>query len=464
MSADVPGGATCPPGIPLGHQFSAPNLLDGNVNTVWPTNPNAPHHEIVTLYGIYGQDEQHDPLAMLHYNQGISLAGNIKPLCSDGSTQNCPDSMRKIVFVGFGFSNCDIEFCGGDADAWQGQDTNLQAIAGEPCATKCNNPGNPDPTKHPWLEPTNPFDTVTQSFLYQVYQPIPQLVDSHVIVFDGALGQQSLERWDPTAIGYYTSNDCKFPGLPQHDPECNYDRVAQDLNNNGFAEAQVQAILIKGAVNFPRCDLSGLHCVSGVTEPDAYTAERYLGDIVRYLKCCKADGTPRYPNLKQVFITSRTYGGYAKNTGTQGGQFAGCVSPEPYAFEEAFAVRRLIVAQISQAGGGNPPVDGYAGAVKYPDNAPWFDWGPYLWTNGDQGRSDGLLWCNGQTAGNCRNRPRDVRYGDLTNDMQQQMFWGDYTHPSQSGAEKVAGKLVEFIGAKPGVPGSPFITPWILPH
>lgn len=28
----------------------------------------------------------------------------------------------------------------------------------------------------------------------------------------------------------------------------------------------------------------------------------------------------------------------------------------------------------------------------------------------------------------------------------------------------MAQKLVEFIGAQPGAPGSPFVTPWILPH
>lgn len=327
---DAPAGRTCPPHIPLDHQFSATPLLDGTTTTIYPSDPGAAYHEIVTLYGSVGQDEQHDPLALNHYNQGLFLASQIKPLCPSGT--NCAPSAKKIVFLFFGFSNCDIELCGGKTDAWQGTTSN-QAIAGQPCATVCNNPTANPTSQHPWNDPTNPADTVTHSFLYQVYQPTPQLVDSHVIIFDGAMGQQSLERWDPTAIGFYSHNTCFFPGhtLPPNDPECNYDRVMQDLNTNGFTEAQVQAIFIKGAVNIPQCDLSGVYCADGVTEPDAYTAERYLGNIVRYLKCCKADGNTRYPNLRQVFITSRTYGGYAKNTGSQGGATAGCTSPEPYA-------------------------------------------------------------------------------------------------------------------------------------
>ena len=82
--------------------------------------------------------------------------------------------------------------------------------------------------------------------------------------------------------------------------------------------------------------------------PDAYESQIYIGNILRYLKCCKLDpygmpGTfPRYPNLKQVFITSRTYGGYANGTEH------GCLMPEPFAYEEGFAVQRSIVAQIDR--------------------------------------------------------------------------------------------------------------------
>lgn len=87
-------------------------------------------------------------------------------------------------------------------------------------------------------------------------------------------------------------------------------------------------------------------------------------------------------------------------------------------------------------------------------DAPWFDWGPYLWANGEQKRSDQFNWCNGQIDKLC-NTERDVWDGDLTDPMD----WpGDYTHPSSTGLGKIASQLVKFVS---GTTVSPFISPWI---
>ena len=62
-------------------------------------------------------------------------------------------------------------------------------------------------------------------------------------------------------------------------------------------------------------------------------------------------------------------------------------------------------------------LDRIAGKLK----GPWLAWGPYLWTNGERGRKDGLVWTCADT------RPSDG------------------THPSASGQRKVAQLLLNFF-------------------
>lgn len=58
-------------------------------------------------------------------------------------------------------------------------------------------------------------------------------------------------------------------------------------------------------------------------------------------------------------------------------------------------------------------------ALAY-DKAPVLLWGPYLWTDGTKGRSDGITWQQSDTA-------------------------ADGTHPSQTGQQKVARLLLDFF-------------------
>ncbi len=110
------------------------------------------------------------------------------------------------------------------------------------------------------------------------------------------------------------------------------------------------------------------------------------------------------PGGRIVLLSSRTYGGHATTK----------LNPEPYAYESGFAVKWLIEEQIKGAPGLN--ADPAKGAIS----APWLAWGPYLWTDGDQGRRDGLVW-----------ERQDVRE--------------DGTHPSDSGRQKVARLLQDFF-------------------
>jgi hypothetical protein len=89
----------------------------------------------------------------------------------------------------------------------------------------------------------------------------------------------------------------------------------------------------------------------------------------------------RFPNVKLVYLSSRTYGGWAK---APRGRAGGPGNSEPYSYETGFAVKWLIEQQLT----GDPELnyDPKQGAVK----APWLSWGPYLWANGTIKRTDGF--------------------------------------------------------------------------
>ena len=216
----------------------------------------------------------------------------------------------------------------------------------------------------------------------------PAVNDTSLFIVNGAHGGRSAAYWDsPT------------------DPD--YDRIVTDwLAPNGLSEQQVQAAWVKVANPQPANSLPNANS-------DAYRLVDQMGDIARALKV-------RYPNLQQVFFSSRIYAGYAT---TQ-------LNPEPYAYESGLAVKWLIEAQIDQLTGGG--VDPLAGDLDYNSGiAPWLAWGPYLWADGLNPRSDGLIW-------------------------QQSNFQNDGTHPSQSGEEKVGTMLLDFMS------NSPFTMPWFL--
>lgn len=159
-----------------------------------------------------------------------------------------------------------------------------------------------------------------------------------------------------------------------------WETIDQRLSDAGVTPDQVQAVWLKESVageqrRFPK-DARGLQ-----------------SDLRAILKIMRV----RYPNVKLVYLSSRTYGGYAI-TG---------LNPEPAAYDSAYAVRGIIQERIR-------------GKIK----GPWLFWGPYLWTDGMAGRNDGLVWsCD------------DVE--------------DDGTHPSRSGIQKVVNMLTTFFKTDP---------------
>jgi Cu/Ag efflux protein CusF len=177
--------------------------------------------------------------------------------------------------------------------------------------------------------------------------------------------------------------------------------VDDRLKSAGVTRAQVQAVWIKQADAGP----------SQGFPKYAQTLQDELANIVRLLQ-------GRFPNIKLVYLSSRTYGGYAKTR----------LNPEPYAYESGFAVKWLIEQQLK----GDPALnaDPAKGAVK----APWLSWGPYLWANGSTKRADGFSYEEGDFSAQ------------------------DGTHESPSGQEKVGKLLLDFFKSDSTT------RPWFLAH
>jgi len=167
-----------------------------------------------------------------------------------------------------------------------------------------------------------------------------------------------------------------------------WDTVMTRLRGHGSSPNQVQVVWLKDANANP----------TGTFEVTTDTLSAQFFRIVQIVK-------QKLPNVKQVFFTSRIYAGYASST----------LNPEPYAYENAFAIKRVIAQQLA----GDPALN--YDAANGPVVAPWLSWGPYLWADGLNPRSDGLTWA-------C-----------------SELNPSDGTHPSATGRLKVADSLLAFV-------------------
>ncbi len=174
--------------------------------------------------------------------------------------------------------------------------------------------------------------------------------------------------------------------------------VDRRLKRAGVTRAQVQAVWIKQADAGPTQGFPGY----------ARKLQAELRKIMQVL-------AKRFPNLKLVYLSSRTFGGYARSR----------LNPEPYAYESGFAVKWLIEEQVRGEKELNFDPD------KGPVKAPWLSWGPYLWANGMKKRGDGLT------------------YGEDD-------FARDGTHLSASGIRKTGKLLLDFFR------GDTTTKPWFL--
>ena len=172
--------------------------------------------------------------------------------------------------------------------------------------------------------------------------------------------------------------------------------LANRIEAAGLSAKQVQACWLK-------------HVEANPTPLGAFPAHaRALqADIASILNIAKY----HYPNLRIVYLSSRTFGGWS-------GRASG--SPEPYAYESGFGTRWVVQSQIN--GESQLNSDPARGEVK----APLVLWGPYIWAQGDSPRKlDGLTWTQ-----------NDVR--------------PDQLHPNEVGMKKTTALLLNFFKTNEG--------------
>ncbi len=199
-------------------------------------------------------------------------------------------------------------------------------------------------------------------------------INPQVVIVNGAQGGQTAARTVDPDDG--ASGSAYWKGVDDR------------LKSAGVSRGQVQAVWIKQADASP---------TEGFPEY-AIKLENELARIVQVVH-------RRFPNLKLAYVSSRTFGGFAKTP----------LNPEPYAYESGFSVKWLIERQIM-----NDPVLNYDPA-KGPVTAPWLSWGPYLWANGAEPRADGFYY-----------EPKDFSEQDGT-------------HESPAGQAKVGRELLRFF-------------------
>lgn len=346
----------------------------GNTNPIALMDMTASQNYLNFSGGFY--ENSSDTVPADHDADGKSFAAQIQPLDTNGN----PSATGTVVFVSFGMSNAQIEF-----DSFV-------------TLTKGNS-------------------SVNQTTLH---------------ISDGAASEQDACYWISA----------------QGAPACNttveneYDRVIGDLTSGGYSANQVQVAWVDnangrvhpnndgclpiGTLCNPLCDPSIVGCVNNENTTNALNEEEEFAECLRAAKS-------RFPNLKLVFFSSRVYGGYALP--------GDAADPEPFAYEAGYAVKWLTQAQINQIRTGT--VDPVAGDLSY-SVAPWIAWAScessecsdgkrhsgYFWANGTTPRSDGLVWCNGQTGAPCN--------GEMD-------FGSDGLHLTATGGDKAANLLLNFF-------------------
>jgi hypothetical protein len=211
-------------------------------------------------------------------------------------------------------------------------------------------------------------------------QAARQEINPRVVIVNGANGGMTADKIQHLNGGRTYNNNPEFVYYWKY--------VDDKLSEAGVTRAQVQAVWLKEAD-------------PGPTEGWPGYARKLQGELARIMQLMHG----RFPNLKQVYVSNRIYGGWARTS----------LNPEPYAYETSFAVKWLIEQQLR----GDPALN--FDPARGPVTSPWLSWGPDLWANGTTPRRDGFHYVE----------------GDLRED--------DRTHEAEQGQDKVGRELLKFF-------------------
>jgi hypothetical protein len=221
------------------------------------------------------------------------------------------------------------------------------------------------------------FDTFRRLF-DSASDPLYALVNPQLEVVSGSLFGGVLEYWsDPDNPNY----------------NFYWDNLASQLTRAGLTHAQVQSVWIKTA------EYDYLYTFPDNVEQ--YTAR--MKNLVRIVK-------EKFPNIKLAYLSSRTRSHWYE---------LGSLSPEPYSFETGLAVRQVIIDQILD----DPTLN--FNPQNGPVVAPYLSWGPYLWIDGDNPRSDGRTWPVSYVSPNDCVHPETV-----AKEAAAQMLWDFFNEDS----------------------------------
>jgi hypothetical protein len=301
--------------------------------------------------GLYGDGKNTPPET--HQAAHLRESGQIVPRAGNGD----PATGGKIGFITIGFSNPSIE------------SEDFLRVA------------NADPQKSP-----------------------------EVVMVNGCIGGRSAVMWAwdgadvlPAAEQERLDREMDLLHMPKTQrrsavgtPKDTWPTLAKRVKDAGLSPLQVQVAWLKHVEANPKP----------------------LGDFPAHARALQADITAvlqiarhHYPNLRVVYLSSRTFGGWS---GRESG------SPEPYAYESGFGTRWIVQNQIK--GDAQLNYDPARGDVK----APLVLWGPYLWACGPTPRKlDGLNWTQD-----------DVR--------------ADQLHPNENGVRKTTALLINFFKTTEG--------------